>query len=70
MVRPESPCLDCERRQVGCHAECDDYIGYRERLKVYKDKVLEERKKYKMLRRHTTESERKKWKIPGGGGQW
>lgn len=25
-----NPCKDCERRRVGCHAECEDYKKYAE----------------------------------------
>lgn len=31
------PCKDCERREIGCHASCQDYIAWRE----WKDKENE-----------------------------
>lgn len=27
-----SPCKDCERRKIGCHGSCPDYISYKEEL--------------------------------------
>ena len=24
------PCKDCEKRHVGCHSSCEDYIAYSE----------------------------------------
>lgn len=26
----QAPCKDCERRHIGCHAQCDDYKAWRE----------------------------------------
>lgn len=25
-----APCKDCERREVGCHAKCKEYLDYHE----------------------------------------
>ena len=34
-----SPCKDCQRRYLGCHSECKDYIEYsEERQKFLKEK--------------------------------
>lgn len=33
-------CKDCERREIGCHAQCEDYAKYREEIK----KTAEEKK--------------------------
>lgn len=35
---PKSPCLDCERRVIGCHARCEEYRGFLKDLKAYKEK--------------------------------
>ena len=36
----DSPCLDCNKREVGCHGKCQEYIDF-------KAKRLEESKKYR-----------------------
>lgn len=34
-----APCKDCEKRYLGCHSSCDDYISYRkDRDKFLKDR--------------------------------
>ena len=38
-MRPESPCLNCEKRHDGCHSECDSYKEFRAKL----DRINEER---------------------------
>ncbi len=27
-----APCKDCEKRKIGCHSSCDDYLKFREWL--------------------------------------
>lgn len=36
MAKPLSPCKDCEKRQVGCHSECEEFLKFRKRLGAYK----------------------------------
>ena len=38
--KPESHCVDCKKRYVGCHDRGDDYQQFRKELKAY----LEERR--------------------------
>ena len=26
---PNSPCVGCNKREIGCHSSCEDYISYR-----------------------------------------
>lgn len=35
----KTPCKDCDRRQVGCHSTCPDYISFRKK----RDELLEAR---------------------------
>lgn len=42
-----APCKDCERRYLGCHSECKDYIEYsRERNEMLNKKFEEKRLLY------------------------
>ena len=27
-----SPCMECERREIGCHARCPNYAAYRQAI--------------------------------------
>ena len=33
---PNSPCKNCEKRHVGCHGKCADYISFKKEVKDYK----------------------------------
>lgn len=35
----KSPCKDCEKRKLGCHDICDDYIEYKKRAADMNDLV-------------------------------
>lgn len=28
MIAPDNPCYLCQRRALGCHSQCKDYIAY------------------------------------------
>jgi len=31
-----APCKDCQKRELGCHATCEDYLAYHaERVAIY-----------------------------------
>ena len=36
-------CKDCEKRQIGCHSNCEDYLLFREK----KDKYNKQSNQYK-----------------------
>ena len=40
-MKPKTPCKDCERRELGCHANCQDYISFTEALREEKGKYIE-----------------------------
>lgn len=35
----KGPCLNCEKRYVGCHSKCIEYHQYRKELDEFNDKV-------------------------------
>lgn len=37
MAKPSAPCHKCERREIGCHADCGEYGDYTRRLKKWND---------------------------------
>ena len=36
MDKPESTCINCTKRVLGCHTNCEEYENYRAKLKIYK----------------------------------
>lgn len=38
-MKPNSPCMKCEERGVGCHAACERYSYYRSELDKWRDIV-------------------------------
>lgn len=40
---PESPCLDCKKRRVGCHATCKAYKEYECAQKEYREHVTKQK---------------------------
>lgn len=45
-----SPCKGCERREVGCHSSCGDYVEWRKK----RDEMLTKSYQDKESRRMTT----------------
>ena len=39
----KSPCKDCEKRYIGCHADCEDYFNFTNEIKKIKMKKFEEK---------------------------
>ena len=35
MIKPNSPCLNCKDRKIGCHVDCEGYKDYEEALDKY-----------------------------------
>lgn len=35
MNKPESPCYECEQREIGCHSSCRAYNKFRKELDEY-----------------------------------
>ena len=40
--RPDPVCKNCEKRNPGCHADCQDYISFKKELDEYNNKRKEE----------------------------
>lgn len=32
----KTPCRDCERREVGCHSKCEDYLAFVKKNEIVK----------------------------------
>ena len=40
----KSPCLGCEKRFVGCHAECLEFIDYQQRRGAERDEIRRQKR--------------------------
>lgn len=38
-MKPNSPCRNCEEREVGCHAKCERFSEYRSEIDKWRDIV-------------------------------
>ena len=36
-MKPQAPCRDCDKRYLGCHSECADYIDYNNKQQKIRD---------------------------------
>lgn len=52
MSSNRSSCLNCDKREMGCHAVCDDYRAYKEtRQQEYDRRLLEsDMRNYKLAK--------------------
>lgn len=41
----KAPCKDCEKRYVGCHSSCEEYLAFKKDQREYNEKVLNARNK-------------------------
>lgn len=39
------PCKDCNKRAVACHANCNDYISWKQNYTAMQDLIKEEQRK-------------------------
>ena len=44
MSKPQSPCLNCENRQVNCHGNCKQYSQYKYELDCYNINIRQSKK--------------------------
>lgn len=53
-------CLTCEKRQVGCHATCEEYLAALAEYKRQKAKIDKAKRQYKDARAPTQHERRRK----------
>ena len=45
-MKAVSPCKDCEKRTVGCHSTCEDYISFADAKRKENNEMKAEKQKY------------------------
>lgn len=63
MTRLIAPCKGCDKREVGCHAVCEEYIAFRKA----KDKLNAELKKKAMQEQEQNDIEKSRKKRMATG---
>lgn len=63
MTRLIAPCKGCDKREVGCHAACEEYIAFRKA----KDKLNAELKKKAMQEQEQNDIEKSRKKRMATG---
>lgn len=64
----DAPCQGCEKRQVGCHSQCEAYKAYKVEAAAFNKtqncrRVVDEYFAHQVVRR---ENERQKWRRSHG----
>ena len=53
----KAPCLDCPKRQIGCHDDCSKFQDYKKRLAIRAAAIRQEQETHR--RRETTIADEK-----------
>ena len=61
-----SACKDCERRCVGCHSDCEDYLRDKQEWEDAKEKYRESKRKDYLINDYKTVSRMKAKKVERG----
>lgn len=48
-MRPKNNCLNCEKREVGCHSNCDVYKEFRRQLDEQNEDIHKKKKSQQVL---------------------
>ena len=55
-MRLQAPCKDCEKRYLGCHSECADYINYNNKQQKVRDERAARSEECQMIVKQINES--------------
>ena len=58
-MRLQAPCKDCEKRYLGCHSECDDYIDYNNKQQKIRDERAARSEECQMIVKQINESRKR-----------
>ena len=42
-MKIHSPCLNCPKREIGCHGKCRDFEIYKTDLEIFKQRMKEDK---------------------------
>ena len=58
-MRLQAPCKDCEKRYLGCHSECADYIDYNNKQQKIRDERMTRAEECQMIVKQINESRKR-----------
>lgn len=58
-MRLQAPCKDCEKRYLGCHSECADYINYNNKQQKVRDEMAARSEECQMIVKQINESRKR-----------
>lgn len=58
-MRLQAPCKDCEKRYLGCHSECADYINYNNKQQKVRDERAARSEECQMIVKQINESRKR-----------
>ena len=58
-MRLQAPCKDCEKRYLGCHSECADYINYNNKQQKVRDERAARSEECQMIEKQINESRKR-----------
>ena len=58
-MRLQAPCKDCEKRYLGCHSECADYIDYNNKQQKIRDERAARSEECQMIVKQINESRKR-----------
>lgn len=58
-MRLQAPCKDCEKRYLGCHSECADYINYNNKQQKVRDERAAMSEECQMIVKQINESRKR-----------
>ena len=58
-MRLQAPCKDCEKRYLGCHSECADYIDYNNKQQKIRDERAARSEECQMIVKQISESRKR-----------
>lgn len=58
-MKPQAPCRDCDKRYLGCHSECADYIDYNNKQQKIRDERAARSEECQMIVKQINESRKR-----------
>lgn len=58
-MKLQAPCKDCEKRYMGCHSKCAEYIEYDKHQQKIRDERVMKAEEVQMMVRQITESRKR-----------
>lgn len=58
-MKSDDPCYECNKRTIGCHSKCDEYIEWAKKRREVNEKISTDRKLNALVIGHVVNSIRR-----------